>query len=178
VPGYLAAEDKLKAAGIDEVIVVCINDAAVMDAWADDQKVGRDGKGSIINMLGDPHGALTDALGMRMTHPGPQAKFGQGRSKRYSALVVKGVFKIINIAEDLNDDPAGDDRPRIRWWRRCWRTWTTTSLSSRRSTHKVDDIGHVDRVFVMRQDIPQCGLQCPGRMLSSAAAAQAQNDGV
>jgi len=111
VPGYLAAEDKLKAAGIDEVIVVCINDAAVMDAWADDQKVGRDGKGSIINMLGDPHGALTDALGMRMTHPGPQGKFGQGRSKRYSALVVKGVFKIINIAEDLNDDPAGDDRP-------------------------------------------------------------------
>jgi len=35
----LAKESELKSKGVDEVIVVCINDAAVMDAWADDQKV-------------------------------------------------------------------------------------------------------------------------------------------
>jgi 2-Cys peroxiredoxin 5 len=110
VPGLLAAEEKLKAAGVDEVIVYCINDAAVMDAWADDQKVGRDGQGSIINMLADPHGNLSDALSMRMDHTGPFGKFGQRRSKRFSALVVNGVFKIINVAEAFND-PAGDDKP-------------------------------------------------------------------
>tara|TARA_A100001015_G_C15016956_1_gene726001 strand:- start:1639 stop:2082 length:444 start_codon:yes stop_codon:yes gene_type:complete len=96
--------------GIDEVLVVCINDAAVMDAWADDQKVGRDGSGSMINFLGDPHGNLIDALDMRMTAEGPHGKFGQGRSKRFSAYFDKGVLKIMNVAE-APDDPAGDDRP-------------------------------------------------------------------
>ena len=41
-----------------------------MDAWADDQKVGRDGAGSMINFLADTHGKLTDALDMRMHHDG------------------------------------------------------------------------------------------------------------
>lgn len=106
----MAKEAELKAHGIDEVIVVCINDAAVMDAWADDQKVGRDGSGSMINMLGDPHGKLIDALDMRMSASGPFGKFGQGRSKRFSALFDKGILKIMNVAE-AEDDPAGDDRP-------------------------------------------------------------------
>ena len=81
-----------------------------MSAWAEKQAVGQDGEGSIINFLADPHGALTDALGLRMTHPGPGRIFGQGRSKRYSAYFVDGVMKILNIAE-YEDDPAGDDAP-------------------------------------------------------------------
>ena len=37
---YLRVTQKaLKAKGIDEVIVVCVNDGAVMQAWADDQGV-------------------------------------------------------------------------------------------------------------------------------------------
>merc|ERR1711998_192755 len=110
VPGYLAAQDKLKAKGIDEVIVFCINDGAVMDAWADDQKVGRDGEGSVLNFLADTHGKLTDALDMRMHHDGPRAKFAQDRCKRFSAYLDNGVVKILNIAE-AKDDPAGDDNP-------------------------------------------------------------------
>ena len=51
VPGYLAAQDKLKEKGIDEIIVLCINDGAVMDAWAKDQGVGLDGEG--VGALGD-----------------------------------------------------------------------------------------------------------------------------
>merc|ERR1712028_75493 len=31
-----------------QVIVLCINDGAVMDAWADHQQVGRDGEGTMI----------------------------------------------------------------------------------------------------------------------------------
>ena len=45
VPGYLENVDALKKAGVDEVIVFCVNDGAVMDAWATDQKVDQSSKG-------------------------------------------------------------------------------------------------------------------------------------
>eukprot|EP00658_Telonema_sp_P-2_P011874 TRINITY_DN14541_c0_g1_i2.p2 TRINITY_DN14541_c0_g1~~TRINITY_DN14541_c0_g1_i2.p2 ORF type:complete len:101 (+),score=29.39 TRINITY_DN14541_c0_g1_i2:511-813(+) len=82
-----------------------------MDAWADDQKVGRDGEETIINMLADPHRDLTRALGMEMAHPGPRFKLGD-RCKRFSAYFVDGVLKVLNVAEKP-DDPAGDDFPEI-----------------------------------------------------------------
>ena len=53
--------DALKALGIDEVIVYCVNDGAVMDAWAKDQKLEGN---KFITMMGDPSGALTSALGV------------------------------------------------------------------------------------------------------------------
>ena len=100
----------MKEKGVDEVIVVCINDGAVMRAWAKDQGCGQDGEGSMINMLADPHGRFTDAMGLRLTHEGPQHIFGQGRSKRYSAFFDDGVLKELKVAEHP-DDPAGDDKP-------------------------------------------------------------------
>ena len=99
----------LSEMGIDEVIVFCVNDAAVMEAWAKDQ--GIDDKG-IITFLGDPRGELTKALGMELTHPGPCGVLGPGRCKRFSAYVEEGVFKTLNVAEGL-DDPAGDDKPEL-----------------------------------------------------------------
>mmetsp|Transcript_70136 Transcript_70136/g.196300 ORF Transcript_70136/g.196300 Transcript_70136/m.196300 type:complete len:94 (+) Transcript_70136:810-1091(+) len=66
--------------GIDEIIVFCVDNAAVMDAWAKDQ--GIDDKG-IITFMGDPRGELTKALGVEMTHPGPCGKLGPGRCKRF-----------------------------------------------------------------------------------------------
>lgn len=72
--------------------------------------MGADGEGSMISMFGDPHGRLVDSLGLRMEHPEPNEKFGQGRSKRFSAYFNDGVLKILNIAEGP-DDPAGDDGP-------------------------------------------------------------------
>jgi 2-Cys peroxiredoxin 5 len=108
----LAAQDKFKAKGIDEILIFCINDAAVMDAWADSQKVGRDGEGSMVNFIADTSGALTDALSMRMNHDGPRGVFAQDRCKRFSALVVDGVVKALNVAE-APDDPAGDTNPAV-----------------------------------------------------------------
>jgi len=66
--------------------------------------------GSMVNMFADPHGAFTDAMGMRMTHGGPQNIFGQGRSRRYSAYFEEGVLRVLNVAEGA-DDPAGDEAP-------------------------------------------------------------------
>jgi peroxiredoxin len=40
IPNYLEHQDALRKAGIDSVIVYCVNDGAVMQAWAKDQKVG------------------------------------------------------------------------------------------------------------------------------------------
>ena len=42
------------------MLVYCVNDGAVMGAWAKDQGT----EGSMLTMLGDPSRALTDALDM------------------------------------------------------------------------------------------------------------------
>ena len=44
--------------GIDEVLVYCVNDGAVMEGWAREQKV----KGSMITFLADTRTELTEAL--------------------------------------------------------------------------------------------------------------------
>ncbi len=54
--------DALKALGVSEVIVYCVNDGAVMDAWAKDQGVDQSDAG-LLTMMGDPSSALTKALG-------------------------------------------------------------------------------------------------------------------
>ena len=65
MPGYLANEDALKAMGVDEIIVYCVNDGAVMQAWAADQKISE--SSSIIKFMGDPYASLTEALDMELT---------------------------------------------------------------------------------------------------------------
>ena len=50
VPGYLAKKGELKELGIDEIIIFCVNDGAVMKAWAKDQGIGED----YYTMMGDP----------------------------------------------------------------------------------------------------------------------------
>ena len=37
VPGYLKHAEDLKKLNVDEVLVFCVNDVQVMDAWAKDQ---------------------------------------------------------------------------------------------------------------------------------------------
>ena len=39
VPNYLESQDALRGVGVDAVVVYCVNDAAVMLAWAKNQKV-------------------------------------------------------------------------------------------------------------------------------------------
>jgi peroxiredoxin len=88
------------------VIVLCINDAAVMTAWAKDQKVD---KGSIIKLVADPRGEATKAMGLAIAEP-PQ-KFGYyPRTKRFAMLVVKGVVKTLHVCETATD-ATGDSVP-------------------------------------------------------------------
>lgn len=89
VPGYVAKFDELKAAGIDEIWCVSVNDAFVMGAWGRDQKCG--GK---VRMMADGSAEFAKATGLTLDLT---AK-GMGlRSNRYSMLVVDGVVKSLNI---------------------------------------------------------------------------------
>ena len=51
------------------MIIFCVNDGAVMEAWAKDQEVD-DSK--LVTLMGDPTGEVTSALGMELSHPGPE----------------------------------------------------------------------------------------------------------
>ena len=89
VPGYVAQADDLKAAGVDEIWCVSVNDAFVMGAWGRDQKTG-----SKVRMMADGSAAFTQAAGLTLDLT---AK-GMGlRSGRYSMLVVDGVVKTLNV---------------------------------------------------------------------------------
>jgi peroxiredoxin len=89
VPGYVEQAAQLKAAGIDEIWCVSVNDAWVMGAWAREQKTA--GK---VRMLADGSAAFTQAVGL----PLDRVSAGMGiRSQRYSMLVVDGVVKTLNV---------------------------------------------------------------------------------
>ena len=59
LPTYIEHKEALKAAGVDRVACLSINDAHVMKAWGDANNVG-----DSIDMLADPHGELSKALGL------------------------------------------------------------------------------------------------------------------
>jgi peroxiredoxin len=89
VPSYIANYDALRAAGVDEIWCVSVNDAFVMGAWARDQK--SEGK---VRMMADGSADFHKATGLTLdlTARG----FGL-RANRYSMLVDNGVVKSLNI---------------------------------------------------------------------------------
>ncbi|MGZ5267851.1 MAG: redoxin family protein [Caldimonas sp.] len=89
VPGYVEQADALKAAGVDEIWCVSVNDAFVMGAWGREQKTG--GK---VRMMADGSADFTKAAGLTFD----LTSRGMGiRSQRYSMLVKDGVVKTLNI---------------------------------------------------------------------------------
>ena len=89
VPGYVEHAGKLRAAGVDEIWCVSVNDAFVMGAWGRDQKTG--GK---VRMMADGSAEWTRALGLTLDLT---AKGMGVRSQRFSMLVDNGVVKTLNI---------------------------------------------------------------------------------
>ena len=89
VPGYVENFAELKAAGVDEIWCVSVNDAFVMGAWAREQKT--DGK---VRMLADGDALFAKATGLTLDLTGK----GMGlRSNRYSMLVKDGKVASLNI---------------------------------------------------------------------------------
>lgn len=89
VPGYVAQAEAFKAAGVDEIWCLAVNDAFVMGAWARDQKTA--GK---VRMLADGDAVFAKATGLTLDLHGK----GLGlRSARYSMLVKDGKVATLNI---------------------------------------------------------------------------------
>jgi peroxiredoxin len=89
VPGYVEKADALKAAGVDEIWCVSVNDPFVMGAWGRDQHTA--GK---VRMMADGSADFAKATGLTLD----LTTRGMGlRSNRYSMLVVDGVVKTLNV---------------------------------------------------------------------------------
>jgi peroxiredoxin len=89
VPGYIANFEAFKAAGVDEIWCLSVNDAFVMGAWArDQQSIGK------IRMLADGDAVFAKATELTLDLSGK----GMGlRSNRYSMLVKNGVVVSLNV---------------------------------------------------------------------------------
>jgi peroxiredoxin len=89
VPSYLENFAAFKAAGVDEIWCVSVNDAFVMGAWARDQKTA-----DKVRMLADGDAAFATATGLTLDLTGK----GMGlRSNRYSMLVKNGTVTTLNV---------------------------------------------------------------------------------
>lgn len=107
--------EALKAVGVDEVIIYCVNDAAVMGAW---EKVQGADSVDFIKFVGDPWSKVTLALDMEMVpfggvsaeDFGPYFKGLKMRSKRFAMYIKDGEIVLTKVAQALTD-PAGDDFP-------------------------------------------------------------------
>lgn len=92
-PGYIEAADAFKAAGVDEIWCVAVNDAFVMGAWGRELKAA--GK---VRMMADGSAEFAKALGLTLD----LTTKGLGlRSGRFSMLVKDGVVT------QLNDEQGG-----------------------------------------------------------------------
>ena len=93
LPGFVQNADAIKAKGVDAIACVSVNDAFVMGAWGDQQKVGDN-----VMMLADGNGDLTKALGLELDG----SRFGMGkRSQRFAMIIENGVVKQLNIEEPV-----------------------------------------------------------------------------
>jgi peroxiredoxin len=91
LPGFVDKADELKGKGVDEIACVSVNDAFVLQAWA--QQAGADGK---VTMLADGNGDFAEALGLSADF----SKFGMGkRGQRWSMIVNDGVVEDLNVEE-------------------------------------------------------------------------------
>jgi len=89
VPGYVQHFDDFKAAGVDEIWCVSVNDAFVMGAWAREQHTG-----AKVRMLADGSADFAKATGLTLD----LTSRGMGlRSNRYSMLVKDGKVATLNV---------------------------------------------------------------------------------
>ncbi len=88
LPGYVVNADKIKAAGVDTIACMAVNDVFVMDAWGKAQNAEE------LLMLADGMGEFTAALGLELDG----SAFGLGtRSQRFALIAEDGVITHLNV---------------------------------------------------------------------------------
>lgn len=91
VPGFISSAEELKAKGVDEILLVSVNDPFVMKAWA---KTYPDNK--FVKFLADGSAKYTQALGLELD----LTEKGLGvRSRRFALLADDLKVKVANIEQ-------------------------------------------------------------------------------
>lgn len=96
LPRYNALAPAMQKLGIDEVVCLSVNDAFVMDAWAQDQEAEN------VRLLPDGNGDFSRGMEMLVDKSG--LGFG-ARSWRYSMVVNDGVVEKMFIEPEVEGDP-------------------------------------------------------------------------
>jgi len=91
LPGFVTNAEALKAKGIDTIVCLAVNDAFVMGAWGENQKVG-----DKVLMAADGSADFTKAAGLELD----LTDRGLGlRCQRFSLIADDGVVQTLNIDE-------------------------------------------------------------------------------
>ncbi|WP_322521543.1 glutathione peroxidase [Guyparkeria halophila] len=96
VPRFNELAPVFKKHGVDEIICISVNDAFVMNEWAEDQDADR------IRFLPDGNGDFTEGMGLLVDKD--DLGFGK-RSWRYSMLVKDGTIEKMFIEPEKPGDP-------------------------------------------------------------------------
>lgn len=94
VPRFQELAPALKAAGVDDIVCLAVNDPWVMAAWALEQRA------PALRFVSDTDGSFSAALGMLVDKPG----LGR-RSRRYAMTVRDGVIDHTFCEPDEGADP-------------------------------------------------------------------------
>lgn len=90
LPGFVQGAEQLTGKGVDTIACISVNDAWVMDAWAQSQGADQ------ILMIGDGNGKFADAMGLTMDGSG----YGLStRSQRYAAVIENGTITHLDVEE-------------------------------------------------------------------------------
>jgi peroxiredoxin len=91
LPGFVEKAAEIRAKGIDAIACTAVNDAFVMQAWAD-----ANGVDDSVTMLADGNGAFAKAIALELDG----SKFGMGtRAQRYAMVVNDGVVEALYVEE-------------------------------------------------------------------------------
>lgn len=105
LPGFEANYETIKAMGVDEIYVSSVNDAFVMNAWAQYLRIKN------VKVIPDGNGELAESLGMLIDMSA--ITFGK-RSRRFAAIIKDSTVEQMFVEPQgtaTNPDPYGVSSP-------------------------------------------------------------------
>jgi len=99
LPGFEENYDEILELGIDEVYCTSVNDAFVMNAWAENQGIEK------VKMLPDGNGSFAEGLGLLVEKK--NLGFGS-RSWRYAAVINNGVIEFMFVESGIEHNTGAD----------------------------------------------------------------------
>ncbi|CAK0781578.1 hypothetical protein CVIRNUC_005411 [Coccomyxa viridis] len=100
VKGFIDKADALKSEGVKTVMIMAVDDAAVIDKWLKDK---HGDSSSNVEAVGDDAGAFTRMLGVNINDPERSQK-----TQRFSALIDNGILLKLRVEESCGKIKESD----------------------------------------------------------------------